>query len=345
MLRVMNLEALASGRSTVYVATHLFDHVGKLYGARLERAGHAALLRVLTRRGLDPVGPLTFLPFRDSNESMPKRPGESLTEAIFRLDCEQVDSAAALVAPFQGLAQDAGIAFEMGYAAARGVPVLSIASSFVRFSHGAQGAPSQVEPLLAWLSHRVVDASAFPVGAQRTRVGYLERIEEALQHAEKQAGQALEALAEGEGGPPRLLEALSPESHRVHLEFGGGLYEYQRLLARQVAEALTRQGLTVSISERYLRGASDAAVAADLRAAGRSQVVVTLGDGPDMDAEIAAVQGYAWALGRRVLLYVTTSRRLFAGPEYRTWQNLMVFHSAHQRIDSLEDISRHILGG
>lgn len=327
----------------VYVATHLFDHVGKLYGARIERACHAALLRVLARRGVEPAGPLTFLPFRDSNESIPKRPGESLTEAIFRIDCEQLDVSAALVAPFQGLAQDSGIAFEMGYAAARGVPVLSIASSFVRFSHDAQQEPSRVEPLLAWLSHRVVDASAFPAGAQRTRAGYLDRLEDALQHVEQRAGQALAALAEGEAGPSRLLDAPSPEPRRVHLEFGGGLYEYQRLLAGQVAEALARQGLTVSSSERYLHGASDAAVAADLRAAARSQVVITLGDGPDMDAEVAAVQGYAWALGRRVLLYVSTPRRLCGGPGYRTQQNLMVFHSAHRRIGSLEELPRHVL--
>jgi nucleoside 2-deoxyribosyltransferase len=322
----------------VYVATHLFDHVGKLYGARIERACHAALLRVLERRGIDPVGPLTFLPFRDSNESTPKRPGESLTEAIFRIDCERLDSAAALVAPFQGLSQDAGIAFEMGYATARRVPMLSIASSFVRFSYDVEQEPSRVEPLLAFLSHHVVDASAIPAGGQRTRAAYLTRIEDALQNVELRVGQALEALAEGGPGLSSTLDTPSPESNRVHLEFGGGLYEYQRLLAVRVAEALTRQGLTVSISERYLQGGDDAAVAADLRAIGRSQVVVTLGDGPDMEAEIAAVQGYAWALGRRVVLYASTRRRLCSGSEYRTQQNLMVFHSVDRIIDSLEAI-------
>jgi nucleoside 2-deoxyribosyltransferase len=324
----------------VYVATRLFDHSSRFYGALVERACHDALRRVLERHGIPPTGPLTFLPFRDSNEAARKRPGESLTAAIFRIDCERLDAAAALIAPFHVITQDIGIAFEMGYCAARNVPILAIASDFVRMSHSPEEAPSLVEPLLASLCTQVVDASAFPdTGAPPTREGYLSRLDTTFKQVESLVGQAVEALAEG--GTKQVSLPSVPEAipGRVHIEFGGGLQEYQRLLADRTAEMLTRQGFSVTLSERYSRGrGGKAALAADLAAVSRCQLLVTLGDGPDMDAEVAAMQGYARALGRRVVLYLTTSRSLTTGPEYHTLRNLMVLHSADRIASSLDDI-------
>jgi nucleoside 2-deoxyribosyltransferase len=336
----VNLQALGSGQSVVYVATRLFDHSSRFYGALIERASHDALRRVLERHGIQPTGPLTFLPFRDSNEAARKRPGESLTEAIFRIDCERLDAAAALIAPFHGINQDIGIAFEIGYCAARHIPILAIASDFVRLSHSREEEDSLVEPLLASLCTQVVDASAFlDAGAPPTREGYLSRLHTTFAHVESLVGQAVAALAEGStrpASPPPSPEAIPG---RVHLEFGGGLQEYQRLLAARAEELLTRQGFSVTVSERYSRGhGSGAALAADLAAVKRCQLLITLGDGPDMDAEIAAMQGHARALGRRVVLYLTTSRALTTGPEYHTPRNLMLLHSADRIASSLDGI-------
>jgi hypothetical protein len=61
-----------------------------------------------------------------------------------------------------------------------------------------------------------------------------------------------------------------------------------------------------------------------------------------MDAESAAVQGYAWALGRRVVLYVSSRRRMCSVAGYRTQQNVMIFHSAHLIVESLEAIPRAV---
>jgi len=68
-------------------------------------------------------------------------------------------------------------------------------------------------------------------------------------------------------------------------------------------------------------------------------VVVTFGDGPDMNPESAALQGYLRALGREVVLYCSSTTHLYTGPEYGMRRNLMLMHSADRTVTCLADLA------
>src|SRR5204862_139935 len=74
--------------------------------------------------------------------------------------------------------------------------------------------------------------------------------------------------------------------------------------------------------------ALDEATREDIVAAVGADLLVTLGDGADMDAGSAAIQGLARGFNRRVLLYYSGALRWVAGSRDAEERNLMLQHSA-----------------
>ena len=77
-----------------------------------------------------------------------------------------------------------------------------------------------------------------------------------------------------------------------------------------------------------------------------ADLLVTLGDGPDMDPGAAALQGLARGADRRVLLYYSGAVRWVAGSRDAEERNLMLQHSADavvHRLDELPDAAARLL--
>jgi nucleoside 2-deoxyribosyltransferase len=138
----------------VYLAGPLFTDAERTFNvvlaARLEAAGHRV-----------------FLPQRDA----PQARGRGYAARIFRSDRRGLDGAEAVVAVCDGALVDDGTAWEIGYACARGVPVIGLRTD-VRIAGPEERVNLMVQQSLVRLvrSARGALTVLAALGARRTRM-------------------------------------------------------------------------------------------------------------------------------------------------------------------------------
>ncbi len=343
--------ALAEGRAPVYVATKLFEYAGRMLSAAVEEALVRGLRRGLASQGLRSGGNLAFLPFRDSNEAVDPTETDTaiITAQIYQLDTSAIRQSYAVVALLNDPQKDSGVCFEVGYAAALQRPIMPIVNDFIDYRYDPWGWIYPLDPIICTLAPAILkEASLLPPG-QGDRRRLYRRAQDAgitsLQERVADAGSGLVRSPEQFIHP--LPAPLPPgDLPRVHLEFGGGLYEWQRLLVAEAQHQIAAANLpcTVTIAERYCdpNRALDQAIAADIAATLGADIVVTLGDGADMDAGSAALQGLARGFDRQVILYYSGATRWVAASRDPENRNLMLEQSADLLIRSLSELSAAI---
>ena len=337
--------ALAEGRAPVYVATKLFEYAGRMLSAAVEESLVRGLRRGLSSRGLRSAGNLAFLPFRDSNEAVDPSVTDSaiVTAQIYQLDTDAIRRAYAVIALLNDPQKDSGVCFEVGYAAALGRPIMPIVNDFIDYRFDPWGWIYPLDPIVCTLAPAILKEASLPLPGLGDRRRLYRRAQDAgittVQERVADAGSELVRAPEQFIG---ALPASAPpgDRPRVHLEFGGGLYEWQRILLAEASRHLSAAGLPCefTVSRRYETPDADlgAAVAADIAATIGAEIVVTLGDGADMDAGSAALQGLARGHGRRVILYYSGATRWVTASRDAESRNLMLEQSADILVRALD---------
>lgn len=101
----------------IYLAAPLFSHAETQFNVSL-------------RDELNSLGHVIFLPQDDSNDTGDLR-GDEKKQHIFRKNVEGIDNADLIVAVLDGGADmDSGTAWEIGYAYAKGMPILGLRTDF-----------------------------------------------------------------------------------------------------------------------------------------------------------------------------------------------------------------------
>ena len=339
--------ALAEGRAPIYVATKLFEYSGRLLSAISEEALVRGLRRGLSDLGLRSGGGLAFLPFRDSNEAVdPALAGNGLlTEQIYLMDVTAIRNSFAVVALLNDPQKDSGVCFEVGYAAALGRPIMPVVNDFIDYRFDPWGWVYPLDPVITTLAPAILKEAAIPdLGPGDRRRLYRRAQETALNMLRERLAVVAAELVRT---PERFIQALPPAPiagprPRVRLEFGGGLFEWQRLLAAEAARRLEAADLDcdVEIARRYERTDQplDGATREDIAGTLGADLLVTLGDGHDMDPGVATLQGLARGSDRRVLLYYSGAVRWVTGSRDAEERNLMLQHSADAIIHSLDEL-------
>ena len=329
------LVELAAGQRPTYVCTRLFHPSGRLLGTFLEGGVRAGLSAALTDAHLTATGPVTFLPYRDSNGAITPRAGHEFTRDIYLLDAAQVRRAGRMVIPLDDLQVDSGIAFELGLAWGLGIPTLTVLLNSVSLQHRPSGEPLRALPVLSMMSGTVIDAGAFPLSGLSSEASTYQ--EQVLASLSQMASLVREAVY-ADPVPP-----VSPRPERplrlgtVHLE-GGVPHAGTDLLIAHARTALRAQGWTVTTSARWDASPGESLVdraARDVETALAAQVVLNFGDGADVDAEVAAIQGARTALGCPTVLLRSAPLGIQDGPVYASVCNLMLAHSAWRVAESL----------
>lgn len=338
---------LAEGSAPVYIATKLFEYGGRMLSAIAEESIVRGLRRGLAERGLRSGGGLAFLPFRDSNEAIDSHPGDEhlITEQIYQIDVAAIRRSYAVVALLNDPQKDSGVCFEVGYAAALGRPIMPVVNDFIDYRYDPWGWIYPLDPVICAIAPAILkEATIPPLGsgdrrrlyrrAQETGLTYLrERLADAGSELVRDPDQFRHSL------PPPLAPGPRP---RVHLEFGGGIYEWQRLLLdearRRIAAANLPCDLTVARRFEAHDRPLDEATRDDITALLGATIVVTLGDGADMDAGTAAMQGLARGAGHRIILYYSGAVRWVTASRDAEDRNLMLQQSADQLVRSLAEL-------
>lgn len=339
--------ALAGGQAPVYVATKLFEYAGRLLSAYAEESLVRGLRRGLAEQGFRSGGNLAFLPFRDSNEAVDPSITDSwvITEQIYQLDTSAIRRSYAVIALLNDPQKDSGVCFEVGYAAALGRPIMPVVNDFIDYHYSPWGWVYPLDPVLCTIAPAILKvATITPPGPGDPRRLYRRAQDAGITNLQERIADAGSELVRAPRQFMHPLPAPTPPGPRprVHLEFGGGLYEWQHLLLGEALRRLEDAGLScdLSVGRRYEATdlPLDEAVRADIAATLGADIVVTLGDGADMDAGVSALQGLARGAGRKVILYYSGALRWVAAARDPEDRNLMLQHSADLLIHRLDEL-------
>ncbi len=341
--------ALAEGRAPVYVATKLFEYAGRMLSAAVEEALVRGLRRGLATAKLRSAGNLAFLPFRDSNEAVDPTVTDAaiVIRQIYELDTEAIRRSYAIVALLNDPQKDSGVCFEVGYAAALGRPIMPIVNDFIDYQYDPWGWIYPLDPILCTLAPAILKEASLPAAAQGDRRRLYRRAQDTgITNLQERVANAGSELVRQPGQFMAAIPAPNPPGARprIHLEFGGGLYEWQRLLLAEALRQLQTADLPCDItaSRRYKPGEGGGdlgeAIKADIAAVLGAEIVVTLGDGADMDAGIAALQGLARGYDRKIILYYSGATRWVAASRDPENRNLMLEQSADLLIRTLDQL-------
>ncbi len=340
-------QALAEGQAPVYIATKLFEYAGRLLSAQAEEALVRGLRRGLSERGYRSGGNLAFLPFRDSNEAVDPSITDSrvITEQIYRIDTGAIQRSYAVVALLNDPQKDSGVCFEVGYAAALGRPVMPVVNDFIDYHYSPWGWVYPLDPVICTIAPAVLKAATIvPPGPGDPRRLYRRAQDTGITQLQERLADAGSELIRAPHQFRHTLPAPQPPGPRprVHLEFGGGLYEWQRLVLAEALRRLDAAGLPCdfSVGRRYeaTEVALDEGIRTDIAATLGADIVVTLGDGADMDAGVAALHGLARGYARKIILYYSGSLRWVAAAREPEDRNLMLQHSADRLIHRLDEL-------
>ncbi|MGB9132274.1 MAG: nucleoside 2-deoxyribosyltransferase [Methanosarcina sp.] len=109
-------------KKMIYLAGPLFTHAELEFNRRLKD--------MFLKKGFS-----VFLPQEDAEDAASERERQN-QECIFQKCVEGVDSSDIVVAVLDGVDVDSGTAWEIGYAYARGKPVIGLRTDFRAFSDG-----------------------------------------------------------------------------------------------------------------------------------------------------------------------------------------------------------------
>ncbi|MEW1844114.1 nucleoside 2-deoxyribosyltransferase [Nonomuraea angiospora] len=225
-----------------YVAHRLF--------AAHDRALGAYIAHHLARRfGPDAV----FLPFCDTDEENLDHPCKG--RRLFELDSERLARIDAMVAILHGPSLDDGVCMEIGYAAGRGVPILSVTTDFQVYGPTADTALRLPfpDPLLQHVVDRVISVPQLgPPGGEGDR---FERFLAQNLHAiTRVATEVADALTDWPTPGPAMPPPSVNDQPLAYLEpslYGGASW------TAQVSDALRAHGFATHHAERFTNAAAD----------------------------------------------------------------------------------------
>ncbi len=346
------LFTLATGENIIYIITRLFDYAEKIKAEDIEQAVKRGIGRALQDIGIVSKQGVrtTFVPFRDTTQKIAGNLSSAvmtnLNQTIYFEDIERLNRSFALIGFFDGLAKDEGICMEVGYAYGIERPVILVVTDFVRAGFkGVLNREHLLDPVITAMASKVIYQYNIPTTEAPFRTQLQEALEMLYMKVENETCLlCLESVKKNEENQQKILTPAL-DKYDVYIDFGGGLFEWQRILQDRLVEILLRRGLSCVISDRYTYYAKNANNKSilelgrrEINKAQSSSVIVTCSDSTEMNSGTAALQGYSRALGKKVLLYDSKTINMVGDNQYLSSHNLMIDYSANRTVERFDDL-------
>ena len=282
-------EDLLSGKLVVYEVIQLWNYRDKIKGDDFETAILEGIHQAAGERGLPLEGFPVFLPFRDSDEE--DLQSDDKAGEIYRADCLRLTEQCFSVIGFtEGLAKDAGVMWEYGFAYAVGLPTLLFVSDFFWWRMGRLGGEFRgdtfiLDPLVDACIGKVVVENDLPMDGEmllptvrdpdaqilkkeqfrrrleRGRTKLLERVRDEtramcldgdpfIASPPHVRGGDQSAAGGGAGGAGGDGGGAASGTGHVFVE-GEGASEWQRMMMAEVGSRLEGEGFAVQTSSRF----------------------------------------------------------------------------------------------
>lgn len=285
------LQDVIRKRQPLYFAVPLFSPLDRLSGANL--AGVVEIeLRKVGNQEL-PISDLIFLPFRDTNQSLII--GKDRAKTIYELDIAQLKHSSAILARFDGLAKDSGVAMEIGYAYGLGIPIGILLTDFIWEGCCSSDTEWIIDPILENMSDICRSIPDIPTVASSYYQSNLLQEYDAVRTFVADCFDAFFKI------PKRLLpQKPSDKKRSIYVDVMGGRYKWSQYEQDYIKTAFQTSQIYVDLPERYQQTSLEkvySKAAQDMEKAASASIAVFSGDAPEMDAGSAAIFGMCKALG------------------------------------------------
>lgn len=368
-----HLEDFINRRSIIYLAYRLFNFADKIDAMKLEKAVVDGVQDAFKELGKPLDFYPVFFPYRDTLQHSDV--GAITWRDVFHGDLNRLQNLFASVASLNGPSFDDGIGVELGYAVAYQVPTIGVINDALLYHHSAREELTHlVDPLLdAYLGTiinnmdlhgKVFTPDLFENLDMRNEVPKAIRSFSFIDTLRSRFGKRMEELTEEAYQNVRPIVkdlVLHPQKYvklssskydssegRVHLEIGGGKYQWQRELTENLSDELNKAGFDTTFSERFnsenlSRTTTEALAEYDLKNALEAGTVVVCGDEADVPMGTSFLIGLCKGRNQKVLLYYSGneywSEPPMLGPIIR---NPMVRYSADEIIKDYKEVSETV---
>lgn len=303
---------------------------------RLFAAHDRALAAVLAHRLAEEHGPgSVFLPFCDTDEE--NLIAETKGRRLFELDTHRLDDITAMVAVLHGPSLDDGVCMEIGYAAARGTPVIAITSDFLTYGptpdeHAHFAFP---DPLLTATTSAVIKTHRLGAAPVPGSTPYADFLSQNLATIENLVDQAARATHR----PPRSPATFPDLNSRPHVAYVEPSPYGLNDRMHDTAELLRNNGWSIYLADRFNDGQAPLERAgADWTALAGSHIAVVDVRGPETPPGAAMIIGACVAAGRPVYAPNPRCWWTFADGREPNNRNLMIQYGLTATFDLPEEL-------
>jgi nucleoside 2-deoxyribosyltransferase len=368
---------LAAGSKLVYMATRVYDLSEKQASYELETAVIDGLTDAAISLGVEQTAFPTFMPFRDTIETI-TFPGAEIPKAdrarsIYEDDVERLSRLFALITYLNDPSKDDGICFEIGYAFVKSVPIILVVTDFINYSSVAKPfLQFELDPILLRMCGKLIHFGSFPkessaVGQEvfstyQSMISHREEFAQWLMDSKYALLEIVRAEVRQMADKPTSFTAplivakrptgVHPNKPLIFIDFAGGMFEYGREYANRLEHRLTESGMLVTVGRRHDPGfqeqldheSSLSETLAyelgeiDINNALASDVLILDGDGMEVSSGTAALLGAARATGKKIILYYSGNLQTNARDRAPTIRNLMLQYAADITTSYLEKI-------
>lgn len=371
---IRTIRELAEGKRIIYVMTRLYDFSEKIKGSMLEDGVLRGVKKALEEMEFEFKYFPTFLPFRDTRED--EIISKDRTKIIYEGDMKRLNRLFAVVGSLDDPSKDEGICMEIGYAAGKKVPILVVVTDFIWYaSRHIPEIEYIVDPVLLKLIGKLLLINRLPPSQEQHKDWTLENMikvkRDYLQRATTALNEVIEKVSEEVYFMVKrpweyisdFILKMSTKKYpcsrrpRIYLEFGGGMYEWQREYMRRLKQKLIAQGdyevlfsrrhnpkFQRKIFSRYGERSPSVLGEIDLENAVSSDVIITCGDENEMNSGTAAIHGLVKALGKKVIMYYSGNMKVVGEGGHEMTKNLMLQYSSDRIVTSLSELIAVIKG-
>jgi len=259
---------------------------------------------------------------------------------------------------------------EVGYAAGKKVPIIGVVTDFIWYaSRSIPVIEYTLDPVLLKCIGKLLVINKLPPSKLKhtTRLlkdmlkikdEYLWRSSVGLENAINCVSEEVYFMVKGPWDyVPKLPFKLSSNygTIRIYLEFGGGMYEWQREYMKRIKQELPKKSdheilfsrrhdpsYQKEMYEIYGEKAVDILGNEDLKNAILADIVVTCGDENEMNSGTAAIHGLSRALNKKLIMYYSGNMKIVGEGHHEMIKNLMLQYSSDIITTSLSDTVRVI---
>lgn len=330
---------ISSGNVLIYIATRLFDYIQKIKAELIEEHIYYSIEAALKPHNLPLNKNIVFVPFRDTKEH--EIIGDEKTRIIYENDLQRLsaNNLLAVIATFNDISKDEGIAFEIGYVYNRKIPVFLFVTDFIWYAlRSNPKIEFIVDPVILNMTYKLIHHYTIPSNVHP----FKRQLEVGLDNAFKQLeNEFYNYIINDSKEELQNLTDISVDND-IFIDFAGGKCLHHRESMDLLSNELLNTNQRVLLSNRFSPENENENVLErgknDINSLLSSKISIFSANEPEMDSGSAALLGLSKSTNKTVILYYTGNIVIHGEGQHKMIKNLMIDFSVDYICSSINEI-------